>query len=52
MISRELKHKSGSLPLLAFKEVKIELGKEVPLLSVPYAHKTINDNSKRNDTVW
>lgn len=50
-ISGKLNHKSRSKPLLALKEVKIELGKEVIPLSVPYAYKTINDNSKRNDTV-
>lgn len=50
MISGKLKHKSRSLPLLALKDVKIELGKEVIPLHVPHAYKTINDNSKRNDT--
>lgn len=46
-----LKHKSKTLPLLALKELKIGLAKEVILLSIPYAYKTISDSSKTNDTV-
>ena len=51
MISGELKYKTRSLPLLALKEVRIKLGKEVIPLSATDAYKIINDNSKRNDKV-
>lgn len=51
VFSRELKDKSRTLPSLALKELKIGLGKEVILLSIPYAYETISNNSKRNDTV-
>lgn len=51
VFSRELKYKYRTLPLLALKELKIGLGEEVILLSIPYAYETISNNSKRNDTV-